>query len=151
MMKWTWGAVVVTAIGWQALAWAECKPAAESLRIRVTLEPPPGVQIAGVVIAVTYPTDKLVIEGQGKDAGLSAVTSTPSGAVVASDDRDGELRQVIASPKALAPGKLFDVTFKRCEGAAPAMPSELSCRVLDASDTKTTKVDGVRCSVAAAS
>lgn len=142
---------MVAAIAWQAVAWAECTPVAETSRIRVTLEPPAGVQIAGVVIAVSYPADKLVIEGQGKDAGLSAVTGTPSGAVVASDDRDGELRQVIAQPKALEPGNLFEVTFHRCDGAAPAMPNELSCRVLDASDTMTTKIDGVRCSVAAAS
>jgi hypothetical protein len=130
---------------------AECRPTDATQRVRVNVEPPAGIQVAGVVVALRYPPDKLVIEGQGADAGREAVSATPSGTVTASDDRDGELRQVVAQAKALAAGPLFEVTFRRCEGAGTPAPGEVSCRVIDASDAMSTKVADVRCSVGTAS
>jgi hypothetical protein len=130
---------------------AECRPAEATQRVRVSFEPPTGIHVAGLVVVVSYPADKLVIAGQGTEAGRAAVSGTPPGTVTASEDRDGELRQVIGQAKALANGPLFDVTFHRCDGAGAPAPSEVSCRVVDASDPMATKVQDVRCSVATAS
>jgi hypothetical protein len=130
---------------------AECLPTDVTQRVQVSLEPPAGIQVAGVVVAVSYPPDKLVIEGQGADGARAAVSATPVGTVTASEDRDGELRQVVAQAKALAAGPLFEVTFQRCEGAGTPAPGELSCRVIDASDPMSTKVSGARCSIGTAS
>jgi hypothetical protein len=130
---------------------AECRPSAATQRVRVSFEAPAGLQVAGLVIAVSYPPDKLVIEGQGAAAGRSAVSDTPEGTVTASEDRDGELRQVIAQAKALAIGPIFEVTFHRCDGASAPATGEVSCRVLDASDPMSTKVADVRCSIGTAS
>jgi hypothetical protein len=130
---------------------AECRPSDATQRVRVSVEAPAGIQVAGLVIAVSYPPDKLVIEGQGAAAGRSAVSDTPEGTVTASEDRDGELRQVIAQAKALAAGPIFTVTFHRCDGASAPAPGEVSCRVIDASDPMSTKVPDVRCSVGTAS
>lgn len=129
----------------------ECRPTDVTERVQVSLAPPAGIRVAGVVVAVGYPQDKLVIAGQGVAAGRAAVTGTPAGTVTASEDRDGELRQVIGQAKALAAGPIFDVTFHRCEGAGAPAPGEVSCRVIDASDPMSTKVVGARCSIRAAS
>lgn len=126
----------------------ECVTSEGTLRVRVELEPPDGIDVAGVVVAVSYPTDKLAIVGSGADAGRAAVSGTPPGASTASEDRDGELRQVVAQATPLAKGPLFDVSLRRCEKAPPAMAGDLSCRVIDASDAKTNAVEGVRCRVA---
>lgn len=144
--------MVVVAL-WSAPAWAgaECVPSGETMRVRITLAPPVGVDVAGVVVAVSYPTTKLVIPGTGVDAGRAAVGATPAGASTASEDRDGELRQVVGHAKPLALGPLFEVTFRRCEDAAPALASEVSCWVLDASDANTNKLDGIGCRVEASS
>jgi hypothetical protein len=132
-------------------ALAECRPSDATQRVRVSFNPPEGIQVAGLVVVVNYPPDKLVIEGQGAAAGRSAVSDTPEGTVTASEDRDGELRQVIGQAKALAAGPIFEVTFHRCDGASAPAPGEVSCRVIDASDPKSTKVVDVRCSVGTAS
>jgi hypothetical protein len=130
---------------------AECRPSDATRRVRVAFEPPAGLQVAGLVIAVSYPADKLVIVGRGADAGRAAVSGTPAGTVTASEDRDGELRQVVAQAKALPAGPLFEVTFHECDGAVALAPGEVSCRVLDASDPMSTKVPGVRCTVSTSS
>jgi hypothetical protein len=127
---------------------SECVPSGETMRVRVTLEPPVGIEVAGVVVAVSYPTATLVIPGTGVEAGRAAVSATPAGASTASEDRDGELRQVVGQATPLPPGPLFEVTFRRCEGAAPAVAGDLLCRVVDASDAKTNAIEGVRCRVA---
>jgi hypothetical protein len=127
------------------LAGAECTPTTATQLLRVTLEPPAGVEVAGVVLALSYPTDTVVIPGRGAEAGRAAVSGLPAGAAAASDDREGELRQVVATADALPPGTLFEVTFRRCEGAKVATESDFSCRVIDASDAKTTKVTDARC------
>jgi len=124
-----------------------CEPGSATTRVRVSLQPPEGIDVAAVVISLGYPTEKLVIEGQGPQAGRSVVANTPAGAVTASDDMDGELRQVVAKPSPLAAGPIFDVTLKRCAGSADAVANELTCRVIDASDPMSTKVSGARCLV----
>jgi hypothetical protein len=134
-------ALVITA---SALA---CEPGASTTRVRVSLQPPEGIEVAAVVVSLGYPTEKLVIEGRGAQAGRSAVANTPPGAVTASDDLDGELRQVVAKPSPLAAGPIFDVTLKRCAGSADAAADELTCRVIDASDPMSTKISGARCLV----
>jgi hypothetical protein len=124
---------------------AECTPTAVTARVRVRVEPPEGIEVAGVVTVLTYPADKLTIAGRGPDAGRKAVSALPAGAATASDDLDGELRQVVAQPTPLWAGPLFEVTFHRCEGGGVPVPSDLLCRVIDASDPKSTKVTGTRC------
>ena len=119
--------------------------------MRVSVAPPAGLQVAGLVVVVSYPADKLVIAGRGMEAGRAAVSGTPEGSVTASEDRDGELRQVVGKAKALASGAIFDVTFHQCEGAGAPAPGEVSCRVIDASDAMSTKVPDVGCSVGTAS
>lgn len=133
---------------------AECRPGHETVRVRVSLRPAAkGIELAGLVLSVAYPADKLVIEGQGKDAAHAAVSKLPDGAFTTSEDRDGELRLVVAKAKAFAVDPLCEITFQRCEGAKAAAPEEISCRVTDASDAMTSKVkvEDVRCSVGAAS
>jgi hypothetical protein len=139
-------ALFLTAVA-PAGAHAECVPGTASARVQVRIQPPAGVEVAGCVVVVTYPQDKLVIPGRGPEAGRAAVGGTPVGAVTASDDRDGELRQVVGKANALPGGALFDVTFRRCDGAGLPDAGDVSCRVIDASDSKSTKVDGVRCTV----
>ena len=124
-----------------------CEAGASTTRVRVSFQPPEGIEVAAVVVSLSYPTEKLVIEGHGVQAGRAAVANTPAGAVTASDDLDGELRQVVAKPSALKAGPIFDVTLKRCAGSADAVADELTCRVIDASDPMSTKVSGARCIV----
>lgn len=133
--------------------WArtECVAGKVTERVRVSIQPPEGIDVAGCVVAVTYAPDKLVIPGRGAEAGRAAVGRTPEGAVTASEDRDGELRQVVGKAGALPGGPIFEVTFQRCEGAGTPGAGDVSCRVIDASDPKSTKVDGVRCTVSTSS
>ena len=130
---------------------AECRPSDEIVRVRISLEPAKNVHLAGLVLAVTYPADRLVIPGQGQDAGRSALVEVPEGAFTMSEDRDGELRLVVAKAEALKLDPLCEITFHRCEGAESAKFEEVSCRVTDASDPTTNKIKDVRCSVDAAS
>jgi hypothetical protein len=150
MHRWLLAMVVIPMAAPVDMA-AECVAAKTTTRVQVTIEPPDGVGVAGCVIAVTYAQDKLVIPGRGTAAGRAAVDRTPEGAVTASDDRDGELRQVVGKANALPPGPLFEVTFRRCEGAGAPGAADVSCRVIDASDPMSTKVGGVRCTISTSS
>ena len=46
---------------------------------------------------------------------------------------------------------LCEITFHRCEGAKDATPNEVSCRVTDASDPASNKLQNLRCLVTSAS
>jgi hypothetical protein len=142
-------AVALAATG----ARAECLPSSETVRVRISLQPAKNIEVAGVVLSVAYPADTLVIAGRGKEAGRAAVSKTPDGAFTAFDDRDGELRLVVGKAQALQLDPICEITFHRCEGAKRATPNDVSCRVTDASDPATNKLDSqdIRCAVREAS
>jgi hypothetical protein len=125
----------------------DCEPdGSYAVRVRYALATD-GLPPAGIVVAVRYPTGKLSIPGRGPEAGKAAVRGLPQHAAAASDDRDGEFRQVVALPGDLPEKQLFEVGFARCAGAAPPEPAELSCEVIEASDSKTNQIGHVRCVV----
>jgi hypothetical protein len=127
---------------------ADCEPdRATSRSVNVTLDPLEGIRIAGVVVSLRYPADKVTIPGRGPDVPSGTVTNTPAGAFAASFDAQGEFRQVIARAEELAPGRLFTVRFAGCREAEPAVAGDFACVVTDASDDKTTQVEGARCRV----
>ena len=132
---------------------AECRATSETLRVRVDVKPKKNISLAGVVLSVDYPADRLVIEGQGKDAAKAAVSKIPADAFMVSEDLDGEVRLVVAKAKALNLSPLCEVVFHRCAGAAKAAARDVTCRLTDVSDTVTNKVDldDVTCTVDSAS
>jgi hypothetical protein len=131
---------------------AECQPSDETVRVRISLKPANNLEVAGFVMSVTYPADQLVIPGYGKDA-ESAVSKTPEGSFTGADDRDGELRLVVAKAKALSLAPVCEITFHRCQGAKKASVEAVTCKLTDASDPSTNKIktDDVTCLVGAAS
>jgi hypothetical protein len=151
MRAWTTALFVIVLAAGAPPAGAECRPSDATERVRVTLTPPEGLEIAGAVVTLAYPADKLVIEGRGREAAQGAVGAFPEGTVTVAEDHDGELRLVIAKAKALKVAPLFEATFHRCEGGKAPAIAELSCRVTDASDPVTGKIKDVRCSVSTAS
>ena len=136
-----------------AIARAECQPSDETVRVRVRLQPAANLQVAGFVMSVAYPADELVIPGKGKEAAESAVSKMPAGAFTGSDDREGEIRLVVAKAEALALDPVCEITFHRCQGAKKAEARAVSCKVTDASDPSTNKIklDDLKCVVGAAS
>jgi len=139
-------AALLTALAAGAAASEDCHPEGSyAVRVQYTLATD-GLPPAGIVLAVRYPIDKLSIPGRGPEAGKMAVRGLPEHAAAASDDRDGELRQVVALPGDL-PENLFEIRFARCADAAPPEPAELSCEVIEASDSKTNQIGHVRCVV----
>jgi len=128
---------------------AECRASEQIVKMRVALQHP-SYNIAGVMVSVLYPADKLVIEGQGRDAARAALGKLPDGASVLAEDRDGELHLLFGKPEALTVDPLCEITFHRCEGAESIGSEEVSCRVTDASDAGANKLTNVRCSIAAA-
>jgi hypothetical protein len=132
---------------------AECQPSDETVRVRIRLQPAANVQVAGFVMSVAYPADELVIPGKGKEAAESAVSKTPAGAFTGVDDRDGELRLVIAKAEAMPLDPVCEITFHRCQGAHKGQAQEVSCKVTDASDPGTNKIklDDLGCVVGTAS
>jgi hypothetical protein len=136
-----------------AIAYAECPASAKTLKVRISVERPSGDKenIAGVVLSVSYPTDKLVIQGQGKEAAEKAVGKLADGIHGMYEDHDGELRLLFAKPEPLNVDPLCEITFHLCEAAKDAAPQEVSCRVTDASDPASNKLENLRCLVSAAS
>ena len=132
---------------------AECPASGKTLKVRISVERPSGDKenIAGVVLSVSYPTDKLVIEGQGKDAAKAALSGVADGIHGMYEDKDGELRLLFANPEPITVDPLCEVTFHRCEGAKDAAPEEVTCRVTDASDAASNKLESLRCLVTTAS
>ena len=132
---------------------AECQPSDETVRVRISLQPTANVQVAGFVMSVSYPADELVIPGKGREAAEPAVTKTPAGAFTGVDDRDGELRLVIAKAEAMPLDPVCEITFHRCQGAHKGQAQKVSCKVTDASDPGTNKIqlDELQCVVGTAS
>jgi len=75
----------------------------------------------------------------------------PSGVSSAVNDLDHKLKVVLTKTtpfSSIAPGQLFKVDFKDCEGAQAPTVGEFPCKVLSASSPTGTSVDGVICSAA---
>jgi hypothetical protein len=133
---------------------AECRPSEATVRVQLTLQRPGEDEgnIAGVVLSVFYPADKLVIEGQGKDAAKAALGKLPDDVHAIYEDHDGELRLLFGKPEALIVKPLCEITFHRCEGATEEGAARaISCRVTDASDPASNKLRDVHCLVGEAS
>ena len=115
-------ALVVAATLPPAQASAECRTDGSyvlGIRYEVDVN---GLPPAGMMVSVKYPTGKVVIPGAGAEAAKKAVRKLPENSTSASEDKDGELKVVVALPTDLPKEQLFEISFERCEGSdAPAI------------------------------
>jgi hypothetical protein len=138
-------ALVVAATLPPAQASAECRTdGSYVLGIRYELEVN-GLPPAGMMVSVTYPIEKVVIPGSGSEAAKKAVRKLPENSTSASEDKDGELKVVMALPTDLPKEQLFEVAFERCEGSDPPAIEDFSCSVVSAADKATNPITYVRC------
>jgi hypothetical protein len=153
-MRLTWIPLLFVALAFApaAVRAAECRASDTTVKVRLTLKRASGDDnIAGVVMSVFYPVDKLVIEGQGKDAAKAALSELPDGANALYEDRDGELRLLFGKAMPLTVNPVCEVTFHRCEGVKDVAPEDVTCRVTDASDEGANNPPNGTCLVSAAS
>jgi cysteine-rich repeat protein len=125
-----------------------CSPDTASSRlVTVSFTPPTGSAVAALVVLLDYPEGKVNIIGSGAGAAPS-VTTIPSGVSSAVNDLDHKVRVVVAKStpfQSIAPGALFRVDFKNCDGAQNPNIDEFPCKVVSASSPTGADVGGVTC------
>jgi hypothetical protein len=101
---------------------------APTITFRVNWSPPFGVDASSTTVRVAYRSTLVSLPGSGS-APASRVTLRPPNSIVAVNDLDYALRVVITRSGAITPGRLFNVNFDRCGGAAAPTPSDFACTV----------------------
>jgi len=127
---------------------AGCDPDFGSDRT-IDVEVTSGDLVAGLTVFIDYPEDKVRIPGSGGSVPLGTVDNLPFGAFGATNDLDHALRQVVASPGAIADGLLFNVHFEDCLPLSVPAPGDFTCTVEAASDASSDPLPGVTCAVTA--
>lgn len=140
-------------IGMPAVAWGAdpCPLVAKSDQpVIVTLEvkDPEATLVAGAVIEVDHPEDKLGIEGEGIAVPKTTISKQPPDAIASANDLGDRVRVVVARAGQLPTNvPLLTLHFERCKDAKAVTAAELSCKVLDASDPSSNKIHDVGCKV----
>jgi len=123
-----------------------CATAGTTRTVSVSFTPPAGKSVSSISVLLEYPDGTVKVPGTGSDTSVqSAVSNTPSGALVAAVDYDYALVVQLAGTRAMTPGKLFDLTVRDCRGVAVPTADQFKCRVTDASAPDASSVSGVTC------
>jgi len=121
-------------------------------KIAVTLTPPEGSDISTVAFDITYDAARVAIPGErDAESVKQRVQGFPAGAITAVNDKNGEVRVVLAGTKPLpvAEEPVFFVSFDVCQGAEPPVVSDYAC-VASGCVAMTVPVEGCTCAVAIA-
>ena len=124
-----------------------CRPGTTTAQdVSVDFSAPAGAQVGGLTVFLDYPDAKTSIPGSGSSVS-STIKNLPAGALSSPNDLDYGLIEGVVSLSAIAPGRLFTVTFHDCPGAPALTAGDFRCVVKDASDTQGNAVGGVTCTV----
>jgi hypothetical protein len=134
-------------------AWAKdpCPLVAKSdqpVGIALVVQDPEATLVAGAVIEVDHPEDKVGIEGEGIAVPKTTISNQPPDAIATANDLGDRVRVVIARAGQLPANQpLLTLHFERCRDAKPIVAADFACKVVDASDPTSHKIHDVDCKV----
>jgi hypothetical protein len=134
-------------------AWATdpCSLVAESdqpISIALVVGDPEATLVAGAVIEIDHPEDKVGIEGEGIAVPKTTISKQPPDAIATANDLGDRVRVVIARAGQLPTNQaLLTLHFERCRDAKAVVATDFTCKVVDASDPTSHKIQDVGCKV----
>jgi hypothetical protein len=106
---------------------------APTVTFRVNWSPPFGVDASSTTVLLAYRSALVSLPGSGAASGqtppANRIVNRPSNAIVSVNDFDYAIRVVVTRSGSITPGRLFNVNYDRCTGAAAPAVSDFACTV----------------------
>lgn len=124
---------------------------APTIRFRVNWAPPFGVDASSMTARVAYRGNLVSLPGPTGPVArpsppANRITSFPTGSIVNVNDQNAFIDVSVSRSGSISPGRLFNIDFDRCTGAATPLVADFACTMIGCASSSG-DIPGCECEV----